>query len=402
MQPIATAIVGVSGFGRVHYQDLIRGAERGVLAPVAACVINQEEEAEKCGVLRDLGAELFDDFDAMLAAKGGELELVQLPVGIPLHRPMCEAALGAGLNVLVEKPLAGSAADGEAIRAARDAAGKVCAVGFQRMFDPSTWALKEALLGGAIGELRSITGYGLWPRSRSYYDRNGWAGRMHLDGGVPVLDSPVQNAMAHYLMLMLFLGGRELGAAAEVTSVDAELYRCNEIESPDTCALRATTAVGLPISFVATHACGTNDGPVIKIQGSAGHAEWGYGGDIDRVVIVPDRGARREFTALPGAEIRPLLIDAVVVAVRGDVASRVCDVDHALAHTRVIDAMHRATEVRTVDPQHYAIDPRDGDPVRLLEGIDDLLHAHLDHGRLPSEVGAPWASPGGSASVAVS
>lgn len=396
MEPIATAIVGVSGFGRVHYQDLIDGAARGTLHPVAACVINQDEEAEKCAVLRELGVRLYDDLDRLLAAHGSELDLVQLPTGIPLHRPMCEAALAVGANVLVEKPLAGSTVDAVAIRDARDAAGRLVAVGFQRMFDPTTWALKEALLAGEIGTIEAITGYGRWARPRSYYQRNGWAGRLRLDDGAPVLDSPIQNAMAHYVMLALFLGGTELAAPAAVERLKAELYRCNQIESADTCAFRVSTAGGIPISFIATHACESNDGPVLRVRGSAGEAEWRFGGSVDPVRITPAGGPTRELVCLSGAELRPHLIDTLATAIRGEAGARICTVDQALVHTRVIDAVHRASAVEAIDPAHWHT-AQPEDPVRVLSGFEACCDAQLSEGTLPSETGAAWAVAAGSA-----
>ena len=43
-----TAIIGISGWGRIHYEDLLRRRERGDIRICAATVINQAEEAEKC------------------------------------------------------------------------------------------------------------------------------------------------------------------------------------------------------------------------------------------------------------------------------------------------------------------------------------------------------------------
>jgi predicted dehydrogenase len=394
MDPIATAIVGVSGFGRIHYQDLIDGSQRGVLRPVAACVINQAEEPERCARLRELGAVLYDDLGELLAGHGAELELVQLPTGIPLHRSMTEAVLATDTNVFVEKPVAGSLADAQAMLAARDAAGKLVAVGFQRMFDPAVWALKQALLEGRIGRIERITGYGLWPRARSYYERNGWAGRLRIGDGVPVLDSPIQNAMAHYVMLLLFFGGTGLAAPAVLGEVEAELYRANEIEGPDTCAVRATTAAGLRLSFCASHCCPENDGPVLRIHGSEGSAEWRCGGDVEHGSLRRQDGISERFEGLPQARLRPLIIDQLAAAIRGGPA-RICTLDQAAVHTALIDAVHSAAEVEPIDSAFWHDDRSGASPLRVIDGIQDLLQSHLEDGRLPSERGVPWArSPG--------
>ena len=42
------AITGISGYGRTHYEDLLRRRDRGDVRILGAAVINQAEEAEKC------------------------------------------------------------------------------------------------------------------------------------------------------------------------------------------------------------------------------------------------------------------------------------------------------------------------------------------------------------------
>ena len=44
---INVAVIGVSGFGAVHYNDFVREHAAGRVNVVAATVINQSEEAEK-------------------------------------------------------------------------------------------------------------------------------------------------------------------------------------------------------------------------------------------------------------------------------------------------------------------------------------------------------------------
>ena len=43
---INAAIVGVSGFGRVHYDDLVREYQHKRVSITGATIINQEEEKE--------------------------------------------------------------------------------------------------------------------------------------------------------------------------------------------------------------------------------------------------------------------------------------------------------------------------------------------------------------------
>lgn len=399
MSRIPTALVGVSGFGQVHYRDLLDGHARGVLAPVAACVINQQEEAGKCAALRDLGTALYDDYHAMLADWHGRIGLLQLPIGIPLHRPMAEAGLAAGAHLLLEKPVAGCLADAEAIRRARDAAGRRVIVGFQRMFDPVLWDLKQRLLAGVIGELRSLTGYGLWPRTHAYYHRNAWAGRLSVDG-VPVRDSPIQNALAHEVLMLLFLGGRSLSATAVPVRCEAELYRAHDIEGPDTCAWRVTTDDDLRIGFCGSHACRTERGPVLRIDGTDGVVEWIRGGGADDRYRIRWHDGREEGprSATAPAALRRTIIDQTAAAIRGE-DHRACDLDQALAHTRLLEAVHRASDVRSIGPEHWTTVGIGDDAHRAIHDIDELADTHLATGALFAEAGAAWASTPGTATM---
>src|SRR5690606_15001679 len=99
------ALVGVSGYGRIHLNLARECQERGDLDLVAATVINREEEAAVVAELEAAGCEIFSDFDAMLAAWSGRIDLCLVPTGIHWHASMTIAALRHGANVLVEKPL---------------------------------------------------------------------------------------------------------------------------------------------------------------------------------------------------------------------------------------------------------------------------------------------------------
>src|SRR5690606_33552608 len=116
---------------------------------------------------------------------------------------------------------------------------------------------------------------GQWPRSSAYYSRNAWAGRVRL-AGEWVLDSPVSNAFAHFLMLALFWAGRTAEAAAEPTEIDAELYRAGSIESFDTASLRLQTGEGVEILFYGSHAGQEEVVPQVKLIGDAGTITWVY------------------------------------------------------------------------------------------------------------------------------
>ena len=117
---------------------------------------------------------------------------------------MTEQALAAGKFVLCEKPVAGAIDDLLAMQAAEKRAGRPSVlIGYQDMYDPAAWQAKKLLLDGLIGKLHRASLVGCWPRSDKYFNRSAWPGKIRI-GNTWVLDSPANNALAHYVNLSLF------------------------------------------------------------------------------------------------------------------------------------------------------------------------------------------------------
>jgi predicted dehydrogenase len=76
-----------------------------------------------------------------------------------LHRQIAVAACEAGKHVLIEKPMATTVEDCQAMIAAADAAGVLLMVDFHNRFNPAFYKAKQAILAGRIGEpqMASIT-----------------------------------------------------------------------------------------------------------------------------------------------------------------------------------------------------------------------------------------------------
>ena len=72
------------------------------------------------------------------------------------HRDVCVTLAEAGKHILVEKPLATSIADAEAIVAAVRKGGVSCMVDFHNRYHPALTAIKESLQSGRIGSPQMI------------------------------------------------------------------------------------------------------------------------------------------------------------------------------------------------------------------------------------------------------
>jgi predicted dehydrogenase len=276
----------------------------------------------------------------MLRAHAGRIDLCLIPTGIHWHARMTIAALEAGANVLVEKPLAGSVAEVADIRRAEERSGRFVAVGFQDLYDPGTQWLQQELARGVIGRIQSVRFLGMWPRPRSYFTRNNWAGRLRADA-MPVMDSPLNNAFAHFVMLSLFFAGTETPGLSGV-----ELYRAHAIESFDTAVVRSRTASGVQLWFGASHACHETVEPEIVITGDGGQAGWRYEAEA---YWQPTGGTRvcRQLLDITGAR-RAMF--AVALRRLHDPNVRICPTELAARHTALIASIHDQAHIGLVPP----------------------------------------------------
>ena len=275
-QPLGFAVAGLHGFARTVTDLALTESGCRVVSvgdPAAADPASTDRVAE----LRAAGVAVHDGYEEALAEPG--VEAVWLPVPIGLHRPFAEAAFAAGKAVLCEKPLAGCLEDAEALVSAARNSGLAAAVGFHDLFDPAILAFKREMHGGrGIGELESVTVLASWPRDDAYFGRNAWAGRLR-HGGVWVRDSPANNALAHYLMLGLFLAGDDDLAAASPEAAEAVTLRAADIENYDTVSALLSLGAGCVrpgarLGAHLSHAADEEFQPQVLVRGSRGSRLW--------------------------------------------------------------------------------------------------------------------------------
>lgn len=383
------ALIGVSGYGTIYLQLLRDVLRRKIITLNAAVIINQREVPDIVAELKAGGTMIYADADDFFAREAGRIDLCLIPVGIQWHARLTVAALHAGMNVLVEKPLAGSLADITAIRRAEADSGRWVAVGFQDLYSLESRWLKTQLIAGVIGKLESIRMIGLWPRPRDYFTRNHWAGRLQADGAA-VLDSPLNNAFAHFANLALYFAGPEADESADIRIQSVELYRAHRIETFDTAVVSGVTPANTRLWFGVSHASGTTREPEIYLQGTAGRAEWWH----EQRCIVIDTVGRRQVFPLPSTEDSRQLMFAAVLERLRDPSIFVCTTAIAEKHTLLIEAVHQAGPVHEFPRSAVDWIPDAGGRSELpaVHGLAaDLDAALLKGGSLASTV--PAAQP---------
>ena len=96
---------------------------------------------------------------------------------------MVEAALAAGIPVLVEKPLALTPDEGRQMVAAAESAGVKLGVNYPYRYDTGCYALARAVQAGALGEVRYARCHLPWHRDASHFGASGWHARLSTAGG---------------------------------------------------------------------------------------------------------------------------------------------------------------------------------------------------------------------------
>jgi predicted dehydrogenase len=154
--------VGLIGFGLwgPHYARILSGVMTS--ARLAACA---EPAAARLAAFDRMypGARAYADYKRML--RDGDVDAVIVATPTSTHREIVETCLNAGVHVLVEKPLAATVVDAEALAALEKESSRTLMVGHTFLFNPAVRAIKGYLDQGLLGELRYLyfTRTGLGP-----------------------------------------------------------------------------------------------------------------------------------------------------------------------------------------------------------------------------------------------
>jgi predicted dehydrogenase len=143
-QPIAFAVIGAGAFGSNHLR-VIRELSAGSGDAVRLTAIVESDPARA----RELQAgfpdvRIFANLDACLTARAnGEMEIHATSVCVPTsaHAAVASALLQAGIDVLVEKPIAASLAEADALIALATLHQRILQVGHLERFNPAVLAV---------------------------------------------------------------------------------------------------------------------------------------------------------------------------------------------------------------------------------------------------------------------
>jgi len=147
MHKIKLGFIGAGKITRVHHIPAILELRERAVGSAIFDVLR--EPAEKLGAECLPDAAVFDSVEALIAS-GIEAAIISTPNHT--HHPIAMALLGAGIHVLVEKPMAVSLAQADEMIALARSRGLVLQVNQTLRFTPHYAFLKDLIAEGTIGK----------------------------------------------------------------------------------------------------------------------------------------------------------------------------------------------------------------------------------------------------------
>ena len=197
------------GCGRIS-PNHIAAAKANNLEIVGLCDLDPKNIRDKMLKFKlDANIPQYTDYKEMLAKEKPELVAIATESG--KHAAIALDCIEAGCNLIIEKPIALSLADADAIiQKAKEKGVKVCA-NHQNRFNKSVQKIREALEENRFGRMFYGTAHIRWNRGYEYYHRAKWRGTWEQDGGA------LMNQCIHNIDLLRWMMGDEVEEVMAMT-----------------------------------------------------------------------------------------------------------------------------------------------------------------------------------------
>lgn len=215
---IRVGIAGLGGIGSTHARALAGLRDEGLPVSVPVFSGGSPERSAECGwsTARQIAT------DELIHS--ADVDVVAVCTPSATHPELALTALSAGHHVVVEKPMALTVEDAEAIVDRAKSRDLLVSPIAQRRFEPEHLYLKSLLEQGRLGRVVLGETFVHWYRDHAYYQASPW--RRDPAGG----SGSLMNQGLHNADLLCWL----LGGAADVTGHTATLGH-DDLPVEDTC-----------------------------------------------------------------------------------------------------------------------------------------------------------------------
>jgi predicted dehydrogenase len=263
--------IGILGGGNISQTHARAALEIDGVTITAVCGENPEKVAQ---LAKSCNSRAFTDLQAFFEHRPMDIVLIGSPSG--LHAEQGIQAARQGLHVLLEKPVAITTEQTDALLDECEKAGVKLGVFFQDRTAPDIVRLKELIDGGNLGRPILVSARVKWYRPPEYYKESRWRGIQSLDGGGALMNQGV-----HTVDLLLWLMG-------DVHKVWAKaITALHDIEVEDTAIAALEFTSGAIGTLEATTSAYPGYARRLELTGSEGTVII----ENDRLIAVNLRGA---------------------------------------------------------------------------------------------------------------
>ena len=207
MKDLNFALLGCGRIAKKHADILSRELPGARLAAVCDLKLERAREyGERYGV------PWFTDLHVMMQTVGAGIDVVNILTESGNHARHALELAPYGKHIVVEKPMALTLHDADAMIRACDRAGVKLFVVKQNRFNLPVQKVRGALDAGRFGKLVLGTVRVRWCRPQAYYDQDSWRGTWGMDGGV------FTNQASHHIDLLEWMLGEPESVFAKSTT----------------------------------------------------------------------------------------------------------------------------------------------------------------------------------------
>jgi predicted dehydrogenase len=381
---VSVVLVGAGGMGQCYLKYLFKEYSPPRVR-LLAVVEPQPEKSASYAKLMERRIPIYPTLSEFYE-KNPPVDLVIIASPIHRHVPQSCQALQRSNFVLCEKPLSATVQDARRLVTETHSTDRWVKVGYQWSFSEAIQALKKDIIRRRFGRPLRLKSLCFWPRDLLYFQRNDWAGKKISEEGHWVLDSPANNAMAHFLHNAFYVLGDRTELSAMPQEVMAELYRAYPIENYDTIACRAWTVNGAEILFYASHATFEEMGPMFSFEFERGVVSFGEKGDA--VVAITNDGEETNYGSPEKDPFRKL--NNALSAVHSN-RPVICGPEASFAQTLCMNGIQESVSDICPFPKSRIIKDKN----RIwVDGLAEEFYACYQKGILPSESDHSWTCRG--------
>ncbi len=280
--------------------------------------IDAAQAAEKA---RAFGCQTYESAEALVADP--EIDAVFVLTNLETHARYATLAMDAGKAVLVEKPVAASVAELEALKACAEKNGAPLAPGHNYIHEPALQRTRALLDAGKLGELVAV--YILYNIH-------------HPEDVARRYPGVIRHILTHHSYILLYLAG-----APEAVSAMKSVVHYAEFQGEDLALVNLRLKNGALAHFCADFAADDHGGDswtfMVKVLGTKGSARFSYG---DWVENAPGPVHSHTYSAYEYGvreEVRYFVEDIL-----GKGKAPLSTIDDAIACQKIVEACERSAD----------------------------------------------------------